>query len=324
MSNETKKCPFCNETINASEKVCPICCEELPVEDSSKEFRCPYCNEIIDSKDEICPICCETLTSFNPKENIEDNDTKNENTDTEGFVNDNHDEKYNCPFCNEIIDKNSTVCEYCGESFSSDIDSNYTNIEIKPSNTYDKQIDKYTEFMKRVGNNHPEKKAYIILGIVLLLIIMMIPFNNHLNKNQFNLHTTLKNGIPADISLEYDYKNNLSTITVTEPKIFIEEWQEDYFSHLKELESELHLVADGTSGNQIYDYHGMSSQKNEPISVTFLIDTKSKKEFDAIKNQVITNAKNNTIELILPDFLGTNEKIKQKYKNQYVARRIKH
>ena len=160
----------------------------------------------------------------------------------------------------------------------------------------------------------------IIAGFVILVVISICTYCSYKAKPVI-IHTILKNGISAEISVKYDYQNKWSVISVTEAGNIIEEWQEDYFSNLKELKCELHLVADNVLGNQIYNFYSMSSTKNEPINVVFNVDTRSIKEFVEIKSQVITNAQNNTIELILPDFLGTNEKIKLKYKNKYMLKK---
>lgn len=45
-----KKCPYCQNAINETDEICPVCNNELSVE-------CPYCKQTIKAYDEICPHC---------------------------------------------------------------------------------------------------------------------------------------------------------------------------------------------------------------------------------------------------------------------------
>ena len=45
-----KKCPYCQNSINESEEICPVCHNELLV-------QCPYCKQTIKAYDEVCPKC---------------------------------------------------------------------------------------------------------------------------------------------------------------------------------------------------------------------------------------------------------------------------
>ena len=55
-----KPCPFCKELIEESLTVCPICCEELPVEENQKPpetIACPFCGEEILNVAKKCKHC---------------------------------------------------------------------------------------------------------------------------------------------------------------------------------------------------------------------------------------------------------------------------
>ena len=61
MSDETKQCPYCGETININAKKCRFCGEWLNEEtpEEPKTINCPYCGEEILSTDKKCKFCGE-------------------------------------------------------------------------------------------------------------------------------------------------------------------------------------------------------------------------------------------------------------------------
>lgn len=71
MVNNTKKCPYCGETIPANATTCPYCCEALPqapVQNAGRPagapvMQCPYCHEQIPAGSKFCPVCGESLAA---------------------------------------------------------------------------------------------------------------------------------------------------------------------------------------------------------------------------------------------------------------------
>ena len=63
MSDETKQCPYCGETININAKKCRFCGEWLNEEtpEEPKNINCPYCGEEILSTDKKCKFCGEVF-----------------------------------------------------------------------------------------------------------------------------------------------------------------------------------------------------------------------------------------------------------------------
>ncbi len=58
MIKSTKKCPFCGEIIDINATVCPICAEDIPIEEiSSSKTYCPFCGEEILPTAKKCKHC---------------------------------------------------------------------------------------------------------------------------------------------------------------------------------------------------------------------------------------------------------------------------
>ena len=76
---ETKKCPYCGETILAAAKKCKYCGEWLPEEDSEpsekKMIACPVCGEEIEEGTKKCPYCHEPVMQEKHTKEIETQNT---------------------------------------------------------------------------------------------------------------------------------------------------------------------------------------------------------------------------------------------------------
>ena len=174
---------MCNEVIDPTEEVCPICCETLtplnlqpdpvyndtPIENNTdiqefetniqEEYRCPFCNEVIDKGSEVCPICYEELT---PLQGIN--------------------EVY-CPYCGELIDSNTETCPHCRENISQAA-NNY------PSENTSLSYSKYK------NDSLAQNNIITILATLLLIaviIIALLIFNNITN----NKHSEYSNTQPT-------------------------------------------------------------------------------------------------------------------------------
>ena len=183
---EEYHCPYCNEVIDPTEEVCPICCEVLSVGDVVKEFRCPCCNEVIDSSAEICPICFETIVSSNVRPNIENNTViqeTNANIQKEEYT-------------NKSFDINSATSQYYREDFSTTTDNNDVTtdfIEQEQSDYSNKQINNHTEYMNKVDSKQLKKCVYIILGIIALIIAFItISFINNPTYKSIKKYANIK------------------------------------------------------------------------------------------------------------------------------------
>ena len=93
----TKKCPYCGETILATAKKCNYCGEELPVEKEEttqkKMTTCPACGEEIEENIKECPYCHESVIQNNSTKEVE---TPMESPQvTSPLTNESHDETNN-------------------------------------------------------------------------------------------------------------------------------------------------------------------------------------------------------------------------------------
>lgn len=170
MTKETKKCPYCNEIIDASAATCPICYEELPVEEMTKEFRCPYCNEIIEATAEVCPICCETIVSSDSQPNIEGNiiAIENDNTTIQEAKNNLQEEEY------QINDVTSVISQNCEESISGKTENDDVSVDSTEQERSSTYLNNYVEYMNKVDDKLSDKWIYIVVGVIVLSVITMV------------------------------------------------------------------------------------------------------------------------------------------------------
>ena len=159
MSKETKKCPFCDEIINASEKVCPICCEELPIDEKEEECHCPYCNEVIDKNSAVCPICYETIIPF---ESDMENIPKNRVNLTDG---------------EENVQEQEVNVEPLSSTTETDPDK---EVDINNQSSLNSVLEENTNQAFSTNNmgyneqNRSEEHNFIITALIILLIISLI------------------------------------------------------------------------------------------------------------------------------------------------------
>lgn len=162
----------------------------------------------------------------------------------------------------------------------------------------------------------------VLIGVVALcgLVVTCYFINNYIQDTKsITKNCKLKNGVSADIMINYIGKDKLTSITVIEINNIMEEWQEDLFNRSDEYQIELHLVGDGVTDSQNYEWSKIFYSANKPFRVIFNVESENIKDHVATRNLIIANIENKTLELLTPEFISLNEKNKLKYKKQYYA-----
>ena len=125
MSEETKCCPLCGETIKAQAQKCRFCGQWLNEVNTDQQTevsetkQCPYCGETIKALAKKCRFCGQWLNEVETKKSSETPKTKQ------------------CPYCGEEILFVAKKCKHCGEMLD-----NEARHEVRCGTSTAKRFDK--------------------------------------------------------------------------------------------------------------------------------------------------------------------------------------